>query len=175
MHICGTMGRWDRNIQVWWQRKHPEILSHWTPFIWLSISIVIHWNHKANYTVIQNIVFGLTWRYFTSNILWSDTGIYCERTKANTACPWSVIKVSVVLNSKDCSCQQLSAGPGLLLPRNFHEKIHVSCHEFSSLASDWMAAEQPANQKPSKNIFVNWCGSWNRFMWVVLAPVYVQY
>ena len=37
-------------------------------------------------------------------------------------------------------------GPGLL--RNPHVKIHVSWQRLSNIASDWLAAQLPANQKP---------------------------
>ena len=44
-------------------------------------------------------------------------------------------------------------GPGLL--RNFYDKIHVSEQECSNRASDWLAAQPPANQKPCWKILVN--------------------
>ena len=37
----------------------------------------------------------------------------------------------------------------------FHIKIHVHSQEFSVMASDWLAALLPANQKPSLKIFVD--------------------
>ena len=46
----------------------------------------------------------------------------------------------------------ISSGPGLL--RNIHVKIHISLQRISNLASDWLAAQLPANQMPGLKIHV---------------------
>ena len=42
-----------------------------------------------------------------------------------------------------------------MLLANFHIKIQVSKQLFLNLASNWLAAKPPANQKPRKKILVN--------------------
>ena len=129
---------------IWLFRRLTTALQEDSTWRLLSLPFPVVSNHiitsdscgKQNNTHSLTIgIFIRAWYIFISI---SNCGCHCQLT---------------INRVKPADMCRSDLEPGLL--SKIHVKIHVRWQEFSNMASNWLAALQPANQMPGLKIFVN--------------------